>query len=119
MKLTSLNTVSIPTLAALLLLGCSDAKVPEAATYGPNPTLPPLKTETIPTINIAEAKGWPAGVMPKAGDGFFAGLLPVRARFKALGAETAPSTPEEFRELARRETAKWAQVVKFSGAKVD
>ncbi len=43
----------------------------------------------------------------------------VRERFKALGAETDPGTPEEFRELARRETAKWAKVVKFSGAKVD
>ena len=43
----------------------------------------------------------------------------VRERFKALGAETDPSTPEEFRELARRETAKWAEVVKYSGAKVD
>jgi tripartite-type tricarboxylate transporter receptor subunit TctC len=43
----------------------------------------------------------------------------VRERFKALGADTDPSTPEEFRELARRETVKWAKVVKFSGAKVD
>ena len=43
----------------------------------------------------------------------------VRERFKALGAETAPSTPEEFRELARVETAKWAAVIKSSGAKVD
>jgi len=43
----------------------------------------------------------------------------VRERFKALGAETVPSTPEEFRELARRETVKWAKVVKFSGAKID
>lgn len=43
----------------------------------------------------------------------------VRERFKALGAETDPSTPQEFRELARRETAKWAKVVKFSGAKID
>jgi tripartite-type tricarboxylate transporter receptor subunit TctC len=43
----------------------------------------------------------------------------VRERFKALGAEADPGTPEEFRELARRETAKWAKVVKFSGAKVD
>lgn len=43
----------------------------------------------------------------------------VRERFKALGAETDPSTPEEFRELARRETVKWAGVVKLSGAKVD
>jgi tripartite-type tricarboxylate transporter receptor subunit TctC len=43
----------------------------------------------------------------------------VLERFKALGAEATPSTPEEFRELSRRETAKWAQVVKFSGAKLD
>jgi tripartite-type tricarboxylate transporter receptor subunit TctC len=43
----------------------------------------------------------------------------VRERFKALGAEITPSTPEEFRELARRETVKWAGVIKASGAKVD
>ena len=43
----------------------------------------------------------------------------VRERFKALGAETDPSTPEEFLELSRRETAKWAKIVKFSGAKID
>lgn len=43
----------------------------------------------------------------------------VRERFKALGADTDPSTPEEFRELSRRETEKWAKVIKFSGAKVD
>ncbi|AEG92325.1 Bug family tripartite tricarboxylate transporter substrate binding protein [Ramlibacter tataouinensis] len=43
----------------------------------------------------------------------------VQERFKALGAEAAPSTPEEFRELARSETAKWAKVVKSSGAKLD
>jgi len=33
--------------------------------------------------------------------------------------ETDPSTPEEFRELSRRETEKWARVIKLSGAKVD
>ena len=43
----------------------------------------------------------------------------VKERFRALGAETDPCTPEEFRELARRETEKWARVIKFSGAKVD
>jgi tripartite-type tricarboxylate transporter receptor subunit TctC len=43
----------------------------------------------------------------------------VQERFRALGIETAPSTPEEFREIARRETEKWARVVKFSGAKID
>lgn len=43
----------------------------------------------------------------------------VRERFKMLGADTAPSTPEEFRELSRVETAKWAKIVKFSGARID
>ena len=43
----------------------------------------------------------------------------VQERFKMLGAETSPSTPEEFRELSRRETEKWAKVIKFSGAKID
>ena len=40
-------------------------------------------------------------------------------RFKALGAETAPSTPEAFLELSRRETEKWAKIIKLSGAKID
>lgn len=43
----------------------------------------------------------------------------VRERFKALDAEAVPSTPEEFRELSRRETVKWAEVVRISGAKLD
>lgn len=43
----------------------------------------------------------------------------VRERFRALGAETAASSPEEFLELSRRETVKWAKIVKFSGARVD
>lgn len=43
----------------------------------------------------------------------------VKERFRALGAETEPSTPEEFRELSRLETEKWARVIKSSGAKVD
>jgi len=43
----------------------------------------------------------------------------VRERFKMLGAETAYSSPEEFLDLSRRETVKWAKIVKFSGARVD
>jgi len=43
----------------------------------------------------------------------------VREAFRTLGAETDPSTPEQFLELSRRETIKWAQVVKVSGAKID
>jgi tripartite-type tricarboxylate transporter receptor subunit TctC len=43
----------------------------------------------------------------------------VRERFKLLGADVAPSSPEEFLDLSRRETVKWAKIVKFSGAKID
>ncbi len=43
----------------------------------------------------------------------------VRERFKALGAETSASTPEEFLALSRQETTKWARIIKLSGAKVD
>jgi tripartite-type tricarboxylate transporter receptor subunit TctC len=43
----------------------------------------------------------------------------VIEKFKTFGAETSPSTPEEFLQLSKRETAKWADVVKRSGAKVD
>ena len=43
----------------------------------------------------------------------------VRERFKTLGADPSPSTPDEFRELSRVETVKWARIVKFSGARID
>ena len=43
----------------------------------------------------------------------------VRDRFKLLGAEPAPSTPEEFLALSRKETVKWARIVKVSGARID
>ena len=34
--------------------------------YGPHPDLPAPNKKLIPTIKIAEAKGWPAGAMPTA-----------------------------------------------------
>jgi tripartite-type tricarboxylate transporter receptor subunit TctC len=36
-----------------------------------------------------------------------------------IGDEPAGGTPEEFAELIRRDSAKWADVVKRSGAKID
>lgn len=43
----------------------------------------------------------------------------VQERFRKLGAEPVGGTPDEFRDLARRESVKWAKVIKTSGAKVD
>jgi tripartite-type tricarboxylate transporter receptor subunit TctC len=43
----------------------------------------------------------------------------VRERLLEQGAEPVGDTPEHFAEHIRRETAKWARVVKASGAKAD
>ena len=42
-----------------------------------------------------------------------------KARFGQIGDEPAGGTPEEFAETIRRDSAKWADVVKRSGAKID
>ena len=41
------------------------------------------------------------------------------ARFGAIGDEPAGGSPEEFAETIRKDSAKWADVVKRSGAKLD
>ena len=43
----------------------------------------------------------------------------VHARLADLGAEAVGNTPEEFTAFNRSELAKWAKIVKDSGAKVD
>jgi tripartite-type tricarboxylate transporter receptor subunit TctC len=43
----------------------------------------------------------------------------IRDRFLALGAEPVGSTPEQFAAFYRNEVAKWAKVVKASGAQID
>lgn len=43
----------------------------------------------------------------------------TRAQFEALGADPVGSSPEEFAAFIRKETEKYAKVVKLSGAKVD
>lgn len=94
-----------------------------SATY---PDLPAI-AETVPGFEVVAWGGiigpanLPKDVVAKLNAEIRTALAsaPVQERFKALGAETAPSTPEEFRELSRRETEKWARVIKASGAKVD
>ena len=59
-----------PFVLAFLLAGCGQAsnRSPELA-VGPNPPLlAPTKT-LFPTVNVAEAKGWPAGMTPTAAAG--------------------------------------------------
>jgi tripartite-type tricarboxylate transporter receptor subunit TctC len=43
----------------------------------------------------------------------------AKARLAELGSEGGGGTPEEFAALIRRDSAKWAEVVRRSGAKID
>ncbi|AWB08857.1 sorbosone dehydrogenase (plasmid) [Azospirillum humicireducens] len=57
----------LATVAVLPLGGCGEqATLPVSAGTGPNPTLPEPKSTLIPTVNIADAIGWPQGAQPAA-----------------------------------------------------
>jgi len=43
----------------------------------------------------------------------------TKERLAQLGSEGGGGTPEEFGELIRRDSAKWAEVIKRSGARID
>lgn len=43
----------------------------------------------------------------------------MRDRLTAMGAEAAPDTPAEFAQFIASEAAKYARIVKLSGAKPD
>jgi glucose/arabinose dehydrogenase len=85
------------------LAACDAAELPEAATEGTNPTIPPPSEALIPTINLARATGWPEGERPKPAEGlavaaFAAGLdhprwLYVLPNGDVLVAET--NTPKQ------------------------
>nr|WP_181374937.1 sorbosone dehydrogenase family protein [Polaromonas sp. E19S]AWD72027.1 glucose/arabinose dehydrogenase [Polaromonas sp. E19S] len=58
---------AIALVAVSALAACGDtAKLPDTAGMGTNPTLPSPQSSLIPTVNIAPAKGWPAGTKPIA-----------------------------------------------------
>ncbi len=94
---------------ALALAGCGDkAKLPQQAGYGAHPSLPAPNPTMIPTINQADAVGWPAGEKPVAGAGlqvsaFAAGLdhsrwIYVLPNGDVLVAETnSPPKPDDMK----------------------
>ncbi|WP_457333623.1 Bug family tripartite tricarboxylate transporter substrate binding protein [Rhizobacter sp. P5_C2] len=65
--------------------------------------------------------GLPADLTRKMNKAFTDALATpdIKARFATLMAEPIPSTPEQFGAFVKRERAKYEQVVKASGAKVD
>ncbi len=88
------------------LAACESARLPFEAGVGPSPKLPPPNPSLIPTVKVAPAVGWPAGVTPKAAEGlqvnaFATGLshprwIHVLPNGDVLVAETAaPPRPDD------------------------
>jgi glucose/arabinose dehydrogenase len=56
--------------SVVTLSACGDqATLPGSAGFGPSPQLPPPHVTLFPTVNVAPAKGWPAGATPVATQG--------------------------------------------------
>ena len=74
-----------------------------------------------PWTGVIAPSGLPRPVLDKLNASVNAAIKsPVFVeRFATIGDEPAGGTPEEFAELIRRDSAKWADVVKRSGAKID
>jgi tripartite-type tricarboxylate transporter receptor subunit TctC len=72
-------------------------------------------------FGVMAPAGTPAPVVARLNEEFRKALLTpeMRERLKAMGAEPAPTTPEQFAAFIRAELAKYEKVVKFSGARVD
>jgi glucose/arabinose dehydrogenase len=107
----------------MFLAACGDSSaIPEPSTVGQNPTLPKPDKSIIPTVDIAIAKGWPAGESPTAASGltvkaFASGLehprwLYVLPNGDVLVAETnGPPRPEDGKGVkgwVYKTVQKWA-----------
>jgi glucose/arabinose dehydrogenase len=128
MSRTGLALVSV---LALALAACgTESTLDPAVGYGPDPVLPKPSHSLFPTVNIADAAGWPEGRTPVAAQGFrvqafAAGLNHPRWLYRLpngdiLVAETnAPPQPEGLKEDAGGGFRAWAQglVMKKAGAR--
>ena len=91
------------------------------------PDLPTMAEAGLPGFDISTWYGFfaPAGTPPAVVAKWNAEVAKilnapdVRAKFVADGAEPAPNSPGEFAQFIAREQAKYARIVKASGAKVD
>ena len=91
------------------------------------PDLPTMAEAGLPGFDISTWYGFfaPAGTPPAIVAKWNADVTKiltspdVRAKFVADGAEPSPNTPEQFAQMIAAELAKYAKLVKASGAKVD
>ena len=95
-----------------------------------SPGFPELPTVAEAGVSGYEAPTWsgviaPAGVPRPTIDKLNAAInraiasQPFKDRFAMIGDEPAGGTPEDFAEVIRKDSAKWAEVVKRAGARLD
>jgi tripartite-type tricarboxylate transporter receptor subunit TctC len=106
----------------LRALGVASDKRPEAVANVP--TLIELglpEFEAYAWQGVVVPKGTPKPVIEKINGALQTTLTSpeVLERFKAMGLEAIPSTPEAMEKYSREEQAKWATVIRESGIKVD
>jgi len=91
--------------------------LPEVATIAE--TLPGFEASA--WNGIGAPRGTPGSIIDKLSSNIVAGLADpqIKARMADLGGDTYPMPASQFTQFIADETAKWAKVVKFSGAKVN
>lgn len=91
------------------------------------PELPTMVESGLPGFDVSTwfgifaPAGTPPAIVTRLNESFASALrtADMRERLARMGAEPAPTTPEQLTELVRSELAKYQKVVKFSGARVD
>jgi tripartite-type tricarboxylate transporter receptor subunit TctC len=70
---------------------------------------------------ICVPRGTPTAIIDKLSTAVIAGVADsnLKARLLTLGLEPRPMTPAEFGKFIGDEVAKWAQVIKFAGVRVE
>jgi tripartite-type tricarboxylate transporter receptor subunit TctC len=91
------------------------------------PDVPTLEEAGVPGYEVnawsgvIAPAGLPRPILDKLNKAINAAIVApgTKERFAQLGSEGGGGTPEEFAALIRRDSAKWAEVVRRSGAKID
>jgi tripartite-type tricarboxylate transporter receptor subunit TctC len=75
--------------------------------------------ESIGWFGIVAPIGTPPGIIARLNQAFLTALTEadIQDRIRAVGAEPAPGTPDQFARFIRAEIAKWAKVVIVTGAR--
>ena len=135
MAITDVISGQVPIIFESLASIAPFAKSGEVRALGVSGTQRSAGFDNVPTIAEAGVPGYeaitwngiigPAG-MPKAVVEFINGAVnralatpSFKARFAGGGDEAAGGTPEDFAETIRRDSVKWAEVIKRSGARLD